>query len=472
MDEEGGTMDVSWKMREDITWADGEPVTADDVIFTWEAIKNPDTGTWIPGSDYIDSVEKVDDYTFVIHYNGIYPGYLMQFGGEQLAIWPEHYCDAEQGFVAWDCGRQPLSDGPYILDEWVTGDHMLFTRNPKYYESGKLQIDKIIIKIVPDAAVRKTMLIKGDADVDMWVTEPIVNDLENEPNVKVSISPTNRWVFRLFPNLAAKGSTDPLANPHPILADVRVRQAIRMAIDVDTISQEIFLGYGTPVWTELFRPPYACDIPRPKYDPQQAAALLEQAGWSDQDGDGVRECHGCLNAEEGYKMSMEMITYAEFGEPLELTQQLISEMLGKIGMQFQLTVVEGSVLWAEPDKGGIEQTGNFDLDLWDDGYGGVDPTDYLWELYDPEAAQPGNGWNIGRWINEDFNALLDEAYTLDEAHRKEVFCQMAEILDEEAPVILLFTAINADAYSSRIEGVRSYVNDLVTWNVVDWKLVK
>jgi len=69
-----------------------------------------------------------------------------------------------------------------------------------------------------------------------------------------------------------------VASPHPILADVRVRQAIRMAIDVDTISQQIFYGYGTPVWTELFRPPYVCDIPRPKYDSEAAAALLESAG--------------------------------------------------------------------------------------------------------------------------------------------------------------------------------------------------
>jgi len=347
---------------------------------------------------------------------------------------------------------------------------MIFVRNPNYYKAGKPVIDQVIVRIVPDATVRKTMLLQGDADVDVWTTEPIVNDLKDKPNVQVSISPYPRWVLRLFFNLAAKGTVDPVATPHPILSDLRVRQAIRMAVDVDTISTQIFYGYGTPVWTELFRPPYACDIPRPKYDPQAAAALLESAGWIDQDGDGVRECHGCLNAEEGTPMEMELITYAEFGEPMTLSQQLIAEMLGKIGIKFQLTVVEGSVLWATAEEGGIEQLGNFDVDLWDDGYSGTDPTDFLWELYSDDAAEPDYGWNIGRWINDDFNALLDQAYTLDEAVRKDLFCQMAAILDEQVPSILMFSVINAEAHSTRLEGLQSTTFDMVTWNAEDWSV--
>jgi peptide/nickel transport system substrate-binding protein len=470
LDEENGTMLVTWKMRNDIQWADGKHVTADDVLFTWNAIKHPETGTWVPGSDYIDSVDKVDDYTFTVQYNAIYPAYLMQFGGEQLVIWPAHYCNADQGFAAWDCGRKPLSDGPFILEDWQAGDHMNFVRNPNYFETGKPSMDRVIVRTVPDASVRKTMMIKGDADVSMWVTEPIVHDLEGESSVKVSFSPQNRWVMRLFFNLAAKGTIDSVATPHPILSDVRVRQAIRLAIDVETISQNIFYGYGKPIWTEFFRSPYTCDIPRTMPDPNAAIKLLEEAGWTDQNGDGVRECHGCQSAAEDYPMEMEFITYSEFGEPLILTQQLIAEMLAKIGIKLNLTVVEGSVLWADSASGGIEQTGNFDIDLYDDGYGGVDPTDFIWSYYSAEAAAPDYGWNIGRWMNDDFNALLSEAYTLDEAARKDVFCQMATILDQEIPIMLMFSNINADAYNPRLEGVQSTINDLVTWNVADWKI--
>ena len=146
IDEDAGTMSVTWKMRKDVQWQDSKPVTADDVLFTWNAISDPDKGSWIPGSDYIDSVEQVDQYSFTVNYNTIYPGYLTQFGGEQLAIWPAHYCDAKQGFVAWDCGRKPLSDGPFVLDEWVEGDHLTFSKNANYYLSEKPEIDKVTVR--------------------------------------------------------------------------------------------------------------------------------------------------------------------------------------------------------------------------------------------------------------------------------------------------------------------------------------
>jgi len=472
VDDGAGTMEVTWKMRKDIQWSDGKPVTADDVVFTWNAIMDPEMGTWIPGIDYIDSLEKVDDYTFKILYNTIYPAYLTQLGGEQLVIWPAHYCKAEQGFSAWDCGREPLSDGPYILKTWVAGDHLSFTRNPKYYQQGKPAIENVVVRVVPDATVRKTMMINGDADIDMWVTEQVIADMKNSGKVGVSISPNNRWVVRLFMNEAAKGTVDPVASPHPILSDVRVRQAIRAAIDVDTISKQIFYGYGVPVWTEFFRPPYACNIPRPKFDIEAAKTMLEQAGWNDADGDGVRECHSCLNAPEGYKMEMEFMTYAEYGEPLILTHQFIAEALGRIGMKLNLSVIQGSVMWADTQSGGTEQTGNFDIDLWDDGYSGFDPTDYIWELYASDAATPDYGWNIVRWQNEEFNNLLNESYTLDEDFRKVTFCRMAQILDEQLPDILMFSAVNADAFSLRLQGVQSSSNDLVTWNIADWQIVK
>jgi peptide/nickel transport system substrate-binding protein len=275
----------------------------------------------------------------------------------------------------------------------------------------------------------------------------------------------------LYFNLAAKGTVDAAATPHPILSDVNVRKAIRAAVDVDTITKEIFFGLATPTWTEFFRPPYQCEISQPAYDPEAAKAMLEESGWTDSDGDGVRECNGCsTGAPDGTRMEMDFITYAEFGEPLELTQQLIAEELGEIGIKMNISVVEGSVLWDLAENGGIEQTGNYDIDLWDDGYAGVDPTDYIWELYSEEAIEPGSGYNVMRWDNPVVDALIDEAYTLDEVSRKETFCGIADFINEEVPLVHLFTVPNAEAYSARIEGVQSTVNDLVTWNIADWTL--
>jgi peptide/nickel transport system substrate-binding protein len=472
MNPDAGTMDVTWKLRSDVTWADGQPVTADDMVFTYEALIKPDTGAWVEGIDSVQGLDKIDDHSFVIHFNAIYPGYLTLFGGVKGVIWPKHYCKAEEGFSAWECARQPLSDGPYMLKEWVTGDHLIFVRNPKYFKAGMPQIDKVIVRIVPDLAVRETMLRQGDADVIMWANEQILNNFASEPKVKVSISPSSRFVMRLFLNLAAKGTTDPVASPNPFFADVRVRQAIRKAIDVDTILKSVWQGYGTPVWSEFFRPPYVCDIPRPKFDLAGAQTLLEQAGWADKDGDGIRECHGCQNAKEGEVFKFDLNIYSEYGEPLDLTQQLMGEMLAKAGIKANLTSVQGSVMWADSASGGIEQLGDFNIDLYDDGYKGLDPTPFLHQYYSSATMLPDQGWNVGRWKNDQFDTLLAETYTLDETRRQDAFCQMAKILDDELPQILLFSTVNADAYSSRLAGVNANINDVVTWNVASWELVK
>jgi len=471
-DEEEWTMDVTWKLRDDIQWADGQPVTADDVIFTWEVMTDPENGVWFDGVDYTDSIEKIDDYTVVVHYNTVYPNFLVHFGGEDFNIWPAHYCDLDQGFSSWDCNREPLSNGPYILEEWVTDDHLTFVRNPNYFEEGKPNIDEVFVQIVPEFSVTQQLMLEGDVDFQMWPTETAADAYAEAENVEVSFAPSERWVMRLILNEAAKGEVDPEESPHPILSDVRVRQALRSALDVDTISEEIFKGYSSPIWNEFYRPPYECEVERPEYSPEAAAALLEEAGWTDEDGDGIRECHGCeTGAEEGYPMEMDFVIYAEYGEELELAQQFMAEMWEDIGVKTNLSMAEGTSLWATYEEGGIEQTGNYDIDMWDEGYPGLDPTDnLLWYYYYGEAVEPDVGGNVTRWINEEFDALLDEAYTLDEEYRKELFCEMAAILDEEVPQILLWSAFDAAAHSSRLDGVQATVNDVHTWNIADWSV--
>jgi peptide/nickel transport system substrate-binding protein len=466
-DEDAWSMEVTWKIRDDVYWSDGEQVTVDDVIFTWDVIVEE---AWTPAVDYTESLEKIDDFTFVVHfYEGyIFPDYALQFGGEDFFVYPEHYCDAEQGFYEWDCDDVPLSNGPYILEEWVTNDHLTFVRNPNYFEAGKPAIDKIFVQIVPEESVERVLMLEGDADVHYWPGENIIAEYEAADNVEWVKSPTERWVMRLVPNLTAPGDPE---TPHPFLSDVQVRRAIRMAVDVDTIINEIFLGFGEPVWTEFFRPPYnVCDIPRPEYDLAGAATLLEEAGWTDTDDDGVRECNGCATAEDGTLMSMEFAIYAEYGETLELAQQLIAENLESIGFDVELAIIEGAVMWAPAEDGGTELSGNFELDMFDDGYPGLDPTDNLiWTYYLSNNIEL-EGFNVGRYVNEDLDAWIDELYTLDEEYRQEVFCEIATILEDDLPQILLWSALEIHGVSTRLNGVMPSVNDPLTWNVADWTL--
>ena len=169
-------------------------------------------------------------------------------------------------------------------------------------------------------------------------------------------------------------------------------------------------------------------------------------------------------------MAMELAIYAEYGEELELAQQLVAEDLKAVGFDVTLQIVEGAVLW-DPESG-TEIQGNFDMDMWDDGYPGIDPTDnQLWYYYHTDASDPeSGGWNVMRWQNEDFDALYDELFTLDEEYREEVFCQIATLLDEEVPQILLFSTLEMHGLSGHLNGVLPSVNDTVTWNIADWTL--
>jgi peptide/nickel transport system substrate-binding protein len=303
-----------------------------------------------------------------------------------------------------------------------------------------------------------------------WPSEAAAEELTKEANVAVSIAPQSRWVMHLWFNQAARGQTDPVAHPHPVLSDPRVRRAIRMAINVDPIAEQIYLGYSTPVWTEFFRMPDKCGIARPAFDPAQAEALLTEVGWQDTDGDGVRECRGCATAQEGDLLRLELIAYSEAGEALQLAQQLMAEDLKKVGIDVTLSTVEGAVLWATTADGGIEPSGNWDMTLWDTGYAGQDPTPYLRDRYHSAAAIPDQGTNYGRFLNSRFDALLDEAVTVDKERQLAVFCEMARILEEEVPNVSLYSTLGADAYSTRLQGIESNINDLVTWNVADWTL--
>jgi peptide/nickel transport system substrate-binding protein len=465
-DEDTWSMTVTWKLRDDIFWADGEQVTVDDVIFTWDALIEADA--YISAMDYTESLEKIDDFTFTVNYyeGSVYPAYAVQFGGEDFFVYPEHYCDAEAGFYEWNCDDQPLSSGPYILEEWVDDDHLTFVRNPNYFEEGKPYIDKVIVQIVPEEPVKQAMMLQGDADLHYWPAEPASNVYKEPGNGTQWVkSPTERWVMRFTPNLKVKGDRE---TPHPFLSDVRVRRALRMSVDVDTIINDIFLGYGVPVWTEFFRPPFdVCDTPRPEYDLEGAAALLEEAGWVDTDEDGVRECRGCPNAEEGTPMTMEFVIYAEYGETLELTQQFIAETWKELGIDTDLQIIEGAILWAEEEDGGTEIAGLFELDMWDDGYPGTDPSDFMWYPYYSESD-----WNYGQWVNEDADVWIDELFTLYEEDQIAAACELAAILEDELPVILLFSTLEMHGLSDRLQGVLPSANDPVTWNIADWTVTE
>lgn len=457
---------VTWKLRKDILWSDGQPFTAEDVKFTWEAVSKPESGaTWAPGVDLIESIDTPDDYTVVIHYNQFYPDYLGQFASSSTGgqgVLPKHACGEATQMPMWDCNRNPVGTGPFVLAEWKTGQYLRLARNPTYHEQGKPLLDAILFPIVPDPEVHRQMMVQGNADVWFEMDQQYLDELEKLDTIRMNPG-SDQWVLRLFFNLSARGSDDP-SLPNPILADQKVREAILLGLDRGILNEGVYGGRATPVGHELYHGPFTCPDPSWEHDPERAKSLLEEAGWNDTNGDGVRECRQCLHGSEGQEMVLVFVV-SSTGETDALTQSLIVDMLLDLGIKAEPRLEESSV------RDDMALRGDFDLLMWSDGYGSAsDPGEFL-DLYYASAAIPPEGWNISRFRDAEVDDLLDKAKTVvDTQERQQIYCQLDSIVNKEVPVILLLVVPYPSAFSTRVEGWKANPNAMPTWDAANWWL--
>jgi peptide/nickel transport system substrate-binding protein len=492
---------VTWKLRNHILWSDGQPFTSDDVLFTWQALSHPENGlAEETGFDLIDSVEVPDDYTVVLHYRQPYPNVWGQFGGRGLGIFPRHACGSTAWMLGWACNTQPVGTGPFVLESWDEGKQLVFARNPLYWQTDRPFLDRLIFPIIPSDKTRSDLLRDGDAQMNLWLTPDQIDELKAVEGVRL-VSMPNRWLLRLVFNLTqppeqakesqGKGTPTPqpeatpanakpapaAPQPHFALADPRVRQAIDMAVDRQRLIKEAFDGQGTAASGELYRGWAVCpDAAETGYNPEAARALLAQAGWQDLNGDHVLEAHGVPGVSDGTKFQLTMNTYDGW-DALADAQKLLVQMLREVGIRVIPELAGQQDLWGNWQDGGLEAHGQFDVDLWDDGYPGTDPTDYLiwryasWSV--PSMGDGGKGGDVMRFANPEVDRLLQQSLTqFDPATRRQTFCQMQRILADERPMLYLVYFSDTYAFASQLQGQTLNPNDALTWDVINWQLAK
>jgi len=455
--ENGGVSDdgltVTWKLRDNVTWSDGEPFTSSDVEFTWEAVAHADSVAYkrSQGWDLIRSIEAPDEHTVVVRYGEYFYNYLDQFSGYEAAILPRHACGAPGQMPEWDCNRQPVGTGPFVLEEWRPGESLTLGRNPNYREVGKPYLERIVFPVVPDETVRKAMLENGEGDAMLWLNFEHADEMKTA-GVRVTAG-SDMWVLRMGFNLSNGGELD---SPHPILSDKRVRKAIQLAVDPNLINEGVLNGMGVVMPHELFRGSTACPKPELIYSKEAAKSLLEGAGWVDQDGDGTRECHGCLHAEDGYRMSMEIITSPDPPTYSRMIQ-VITDELSSVGIELRPSTPD--TMWER------YESGDFDIGFWDDGYTS-DPLSLIGTYYS-SASIPVN--NFFRFTDSEFDRLFAKVRTIqDPVERLEVFCEIDRLLFDQVPVVWLSVMPYPDAFSGRMSGWQANPNDYMTWDIADW----
>lgn len=468
--ENGGLSDdgkvVTWRLKPGLKWSDGQPLTSDDIKFTWEAVSHPEsTATQTQGFDLIERIETPDELTAVVYYKQFWAPWVTQFA---LGILPRHGTGDPSQMGSWEWNRTVNpTNGPFVLEEWQAADHMTFVRNEYWHEEGKPYLDRIFYPITTELEVQRQMLRTGENDMHHWLADDYVDEVKSWPNVTVKEGPSPYW-FRVQFNLTDQGN---LNKPHPILGDVRVRRALGLALDRQKI-----LAHWKKVqfMSSMFRGPFACDLPPYEYNPEKAKTLLEEAGWVDQDGDGIREAHGALYAPDGTKLSLRLSSYTGWNREDE--QVVMVEMWKAIGVEAKIQNYEPTVLYGTWGEGSPARRGDFDI-LWWDYELGLDPQVKAEDFYAswriPSEQNPG-GFNCTRVNDPEIDEWLRIAgSTTDIQVRRDAYCKIAKKIQEEIVNEWVFGVGYAfSASSARVKGWE--MNEAYTpfaifgWDAENW----
>ncbi|MCG8641745.1 MAG: peptide ABC transporter substrate-binding protein [Desulfobacterales bacterium] len=461
---------ITYKLKPGLKWSDGHPVTSKDIKFTWEAIINPDNQVKSSaGYSLIESVETPDDLTAIVKYKEFYAPYLTRFS----PIMPEHVLGKLDNINDAPFNRLPIGTGPFKVEEWVSGDHITLVKNPHYRYADKVKLDKVFFKIVPSREVAIAQIKAGDIDGVWDLIEAQIPMMDEHPEIDLNLSPdlsSERLLFNM--SISRPPNNGNPEYPHRILADLRVRQAIELAIDKKVITDKLLFGKA-PVGTSEIPAGWASnpDIKPSVYDPEKAKQLLDQAGWKP-GADGIRE-------KADVRMSLKITTTT--GNKLrEMVQQVMASMLKKVGIELVIENVPSSVLFSSWAKDSDRRKGRFDIIMQTTGPG-VDPHGqmerYFHSTQIPTEENGGKGANYTRHRDAELDKWIDIAgKSVSMKERAEAYRKAQQRVADILPHCYLYRRVNVDAFRKHVKGWKpngyGITHAAATWNIGEWYLAK
>jgi peptide/nickel transport system substrate-binding protein len=446
------------KLRQDLTWSDGTPLTSKDFFFTYQMFisSNNQVASREP---YIllESLETPDDYTVVMTFGAPYaPWRAVSWHG----LLPFHILDpifkAEGTIDNAEWNLQPtVGCGPFVFAEWTPGSQVRFTANPNYW-LGQPTIDEIVIRFVADTE-QVSALTSGTGDMGTFFAFSDIPALE-------AAGLTVNKVFSGF-NEGLSFYLNPVYG-HPALQDIRVRQAIAMAIDTQTLLNELFGGQAQAAISYWDNTPYLDPNLTPwPYDPARAAALLDEAGWMDSNNDGLRD-------REGVDLSLTYGTTTR--EIRQKAQAIIREQLLQVGIRLDLIDYPPSLFFSGFAEAGPAATGQLDVYQLSSAIRFPDPdtADFLCDQL--ASMQNPSGVNWIAFCNQELNDLLVKQISQvgsPDTERQQTFHQISKIVFERAYFIGLWQdpdvwALNKRLLNVRLSGVTPFFNAF-EWDVSD-----
>ncbi|HSL82530.1 MAG TPA: ABC transporter substrate-binding protein, partial [Thermoanaerobaculia bacterium] len=421
-------LELTFHLREDAVWSDGVPVTAEDVRFTWQAQTHPDVA-WDSAfyKEAIEDVEVVDPHTVVFHFREIFP-YQLLAANEGLIL-PKHAW-GQLPFSEWrrntDFFRDNLVvNGPYTIERWTPQQEIVLARNERYFDPDLPYLDRVIFRFIPEKSNQVTQLLTGDLHLVEQVPTTDIARIRASSRARLDAYWHRLYAVFLW-NL-----------DDPRFADRRVRQALTLAIDRQTMVDTLWGEFGRVATSPIVHTVWAHDdsIEPWPYDPERARELLAEAGWTDRDGDGTIDKDGVpfrfeLLANQGNQERIDAVVMAQ-------------EQLRRVGIDARPRVMEFNAM-----IGGLMDR-SFEAMIW--GWGMPTDLDLRYAFHSGEIA---SGANYSGYRSAEVDRLLDEMAGLAEIREaEEILHEVQQVIHQDQPMTFLWE-------SQRINGVSNRLHDL------------
>jgi peptide/nickel transport system substrate-binding protein len=476
---------VTFTLREGVLWSDGEPFTANDVVFTWQWIMNEanasvNSDTW----GLIAKLEARDDLTAVVTFTDPQIAWFEAFVGVDTGIiYPAHAFNNDPGNKNDGFLSAPIGTGPFRVDSFSPNDAAQFSANENYREATKPYFSSIAFKGGGDAiSAGRAVVQTGDYDYTWNVqAEPeIIQDLiDNGTTGKIlrTVDTTVEGFHINFsdPNKEVNGERSQKDTPHPFLTDIAVRQALNLAIDRTLISERFYGDAKLAEKNALAGNPFFISPNTTwAFDLDQAAQILDDAGWV---------LNGDIREKDGVQLSL--VYAAPTNSVRQKTQAVVKQDLESIGFKVELVNIDPNFFFGGASSGTDQDNQHFywDLAVWSSGPPSSIPISWLSQWYaGPDGeniAQASNKWsraNVQRWNNPEYDALylkLQQSRSLEEAQallieiNDHVIGQVAFI-----PIVLrpFFNAISNRLREENIANDNGFSSPY--WNIANWNTVE
>ncbi|HET7815871.1 MAG TPA: peptide ABC transporter substrate-binding protein [Candidatus Baltobacteraceae bacterium] len=438
---------LTFHLRRNAKWSDGQPLTMKDWLFTYRAVMNPNNNTKTRyGWDEIASATAPDPYTLIVRLKKVDGSILGMFAGAGGAAYPplpEHLLGKLPDINKAAFNEHPLSSGPFVLQEWNHGSSLVFVPN-QYYFRGKPKLHKIVWKVIPNVNTLFEQLQTHEIDVYVSIDENHIPMLSNVRGITV--------VKKLIANWRHMG----INTSRPQLHDPRVRLALVELVDWKRMNDTVYHGYNQLAVSDVYPNLWAApSIPPYPYDPEGAKKLLAQAGWT-MGPDNVLH-NGPL------AMHITISTNTEKQENQQAEVQL-QQALRPYGFDLQIRNYPTSLLFSQ--QGPLYQ-GHYDLE-WSVETNGPDPDNRgLWG----GKFIPPNGGNT-TWLNDPVvDKYADLAVsTFDQTKRKAYYQKEEERLHELVPSQFFYWQTEYTAINSDLKNFKSAAFIQDTWNSWEWDI--